>query len=204
MLMRFVCALGLSVLALAGAAAAQELVKPADAREAQQQEGYVLLSAKVKKMSEIQDLLIQQQQLLLQQLEALRRDIDQLHCASTNLATRSDLAECVGRLGQIEFGLRRAQETNYQAICALVEGMLAPASAPGPGASGTNRTLKAEPYIVQSGDTLLKIIGRMNDVLAKGGLPELTADQIVRANPGLNPDRIRIGQMLLIPVGEGR
>jgi hypothetical protein len=63
---------------------------------------------------------------------------------------------------------------------------------------------KPQPYVVQPGDTLLKILARANDTLARAQLPEITFDQVVRANPGLNADRIRVGQTILIPLPETR
>src|ERR1051326_778929 len=168
--------------------------------DAQQQEAYVLLSAKVKKMSEIQDLLIQQQQLLLQHLADLRKAVDELRANRTNLPTRADLAGCVATLEQLDLEFRRAQETNAQFICGLIKAAMVAGRGPATGVSNSASLIKAEPYIVQPGDTLLKILARINEVLERAKLPEVTADQIIRANPGLNADRIRVGQTLIIPL----
>ena len=57
---------------------------------------------------------------------------------------------------------------------------------------GQPRTAKTQPqeYAVARGDILIKIAQKFN----------VTVEDILKANPGLNPDNIREGQKLLIPV----
>lgn len=55
-------------------------------------------------------------------------------------------------------------------------------------------------YTIQPGDTLFKIAMRYQD-----RVPGLTWQQILAANPGINPNNLRIGQVIKIPcvVGKG-
>jgi LysM repeat protein len=55
---------------------------------------------------------------------------------------------------------------------------------------------KAFEYVVQRGDTLLTIIQACRE--QKG--VKVTAAQIQKANPGLKPERLLVGQKILIPV----
>ncbi|MFZ5944503.1 MAG: SPOCS domain-containing protein [Bacillota bacterium] len=55
-------------------------------------------------------------------------------------------------------------------------------------------------YTIKAGDTLAKVAASYQD-----RVPGLTWQDIVRANPGINPNRLRIGQVIKIPcvVGKG-
>ena len=58
------------------------------------------------------------------------------------------------------------------------------------------------PYKVKEGQTLSHIREDFNDFLRKEGRPTINSSDILRANPGLNPNRIYVGQELLLPVPE--
>ena len=209
----------LSALVWAGALAAASLQpltasEPATA-EVQAQEQIVLLAAKVKKMAEIQDLLVQQHQLVLQHLDALRRDVDRMARERTNTASRAEVAACLERIERLRAETQSAQATNLQRVCALVYELVDQATA-ARAAVSTNAvtgmpdsrpdTPPPDPrftqaYKVQPGDTLLKILARANEALEKQGRPRLTQEDLEKANPGLTPDRIKVGQIILIPTG---
>ena len=53
---------------------------------------------------------------------------------------------------------------------------------------------KGFPYVIQSGDTLSLIVQAYHDKNIK-----VTVDQILKANPGLKPDKLRVGQKIFIP-----
>ena len=68
---------------------------------------------------------------------------------------------------------------------------------PSPDATGTNATAADKAhfeYTIESGDTL--------DAIAKAykekGI-KVTVDQILKANPGLNPNSLRVGRKIIIP-----
>jgi nucleoid-associated protein YgaU len=53
---------------------------------------------------------------------------------------------------------------------------------------------KVYPYVIQSGDTLSAIVQACKEKGVK-----VTAAQILKANPGLNENRLRVGQKIFIP-----
>jgi LysM repeat protein len=56
------------------------------------------------------------------------------------------------------------------------------------------------PYKVQSGQVLSDIISAFNKQLREEGRPTISMSQVKRANPKLNPDLIRVGDEILLPV----
>jgi LysM repeat protein len=56
------------------------------------------------------------------------------------------------------------------------------------------RTQKGFEYQVQKGDTLSSIIQAYRDQNVK-----VTLDQVLKANPGLKPERLQVGQVVFIP-----
>ena len=57
-------------------------------------------------------------------------------------------------------------------------------------------------YEVKSGDSLLKILTMANARFKDEGRKSITLKQIQDANPGLNPDKLRAGQKIYIPIPE--
>jgi TolA-binding protein len=56
------------------------------------------------------------------------------------------------------------------------------------------------PYKVQDGQRLSDIIRAFNTKLKDEGRPSISMEQVKRANPKLNPNRILVGQEILLPV----
>jgi len=195
----------LSAAVLCAQAAAQEKsTNQADLpKDVAIEEQYVLLAAKVKSLGEIQDLILKQQQLILQNLDVLRNQTEHFGRERTNLITRRELEGCLAQLENWRLKFESEQQTNFQTVLkALQEATSRPvASKP---AAGTNYIpgTRFEGYRVQPSDTLSKIVIRLNDGFDKRGLQRVTQEQIERANPGLDPDLIRVGQLLLIPLPE--
>jgi hypothetical protein len=190
--------------------------EPSNSTDHQPQEQVVLLAAKVKKMAEIQDLLVQQHQLVLEHLDALRKDVDRLVRERTNTASRTEATACLARLERLQAEVQSAQSTNWQHVCALMrevvdQAMTAKAVALAPNGAVPRPDVRLEPplpdprfaqaYKVQPGDTLLKILARANEALEKVSRPRLTQEDLEKANPGLTPDKIKVGQIILIPTG---
>ena len=57
-------------------------------------------------------------------------------------------------------------------------------------------------YEVKAGDSLLKIMTMANARFKDEGRKSITLKQIQDANPGLNPDKLRAGQKIYIPIPE--
>jgi len=167
-------------------------------RDLQMEEQLLVLSAKVKKVAEIQDLIVQQQQLLLQHLNALESQVRLLQAQGTNTVPADDLARCREKLAEVERQVHTLKDINLQNVCAFLHDWFPPTSAP-PEAQGGLSFGKLEMYKVQAGDTLLRILARVNDLREQHQVPRITQGQVEKANPGLAPDRIRAGQMILLP-----
>jgi hypothetical protein len=61
-------------------------------------------------------------------------------------------------------------------------------------------TEKGYEYAVQKDDTLLPIIASYNEVFKKEGKKPVTLKQVMDANPGLNPSKMKVGQKIFIPL----
>ena len=56
------------------------------------------------------------------------------------------------------------------------------------------------PYKVKDGQRLADIVKEYNGALKEKNLPSITIEQVKRANPRMNPNRIMVGQEILLPV----
>jgi LysM repeat protein len=172
-------------------------------KDVEAQEHYVLLSVKLKNLAEIQDLMLKQQQLILQSLDALRKQLDGLEQDRTNLVTRAELDHYLSRLDQLQQQFDRDRETNSQAILKAIKELSSQTNSTKPSVvTNIPGIAKYEQYKVLPGDALSRIVLRWNETLDKRGLPRITQDQVERVNSGLAPDRIRPGQVILLPVPE--
>ncbi len=57
-------------------------------------------------------------------------------------------------------------------------------------------------YTIQDGDALSKIVVQVNAQFKSEGKKPITQKQLLEANPGLNPDKLRVGQKIFIPLPE--
>ena len=55
-------------------------------------------------------------------------------------------------------------------------------------------------YVVQKNDMLSAIVKEYNAEFKKKGMKTITTQQVVDANPGLNPSKLRYGQKIFIPL----
>lgn len=173
------------VLCACGTAAAQTA---ADARAAYQQRQ--LLGEVPRLVQQFDQLAANQDQLVSRLLkveagastESLRAEID---------ALRAEIAE-------LRASVRREQDAMRREIVADLAKRISALPPPAPAhpsrAAAPERTPPAEigphyEYVVEPGQTL--------SLIAKGF--DTTIAKIVAANPGLKPDRLRVGQKLIIP-----
>ncbi len=170
--------------------AASELPKEVDA-----QEQVVLLSAKVKSLAEVQDVILKQQQLIFQHLEELRKQVASLQAEQSNALTRADLSACLDKVEELRKRMDAEHEAAALAPPAVKTNLLR-------GSAFTNAvgSSRFQGYRVQPGDTLSKVLVRINDTFESQGLQRVTQEQVEHANPGMNTERIRVGQMILIPI----
>ncbi|MGD0614849.1 MAG: LysM peptidoglycan-binding domain-containing protein [Verrucomicrobiota bacterium] len=132
----------------------------------------------------------------------LRELQDQQGKPNASYASQEDLKQLADKLQEID---RKRQEDN-DLILKRIEGLgktlgssarpaVAPRPATPPADAGTSTPSdKGYEYVIQSGDTLSIIVKAYAEKNIK-----VTVDQIVAANPGLNPKRLRVGQKVFIP-----
>lgn len=190
--------------AFAGKALGQDSTsKQKESKEAEIQEQYVFLAAKVKNIAEVQDLILQQQQLLLNHLDTLKKTVEQLEHDRTNLIQRAEWKVQLAELDRWRKQTENLQQTNLDTVTKLVSNLqtrLNQARA----ATNIPPPQIRYPYLVQNGDTLSRIVTRWNEALDGQGIARVTQEQIERANPRLSPDKIKVGQILFIPVVEAK
>ncbi len=139
-------------------------------------------------------------------IEELARQVRELQeqqgRPNASYASQEDVKQLAAKLQEID---RKRQEDN-DLIVRKIEGLgktLAaptrpialskPVTPPGDGAASTAPD-KGFEYVVQSGDTLSVIVKAYAEKNIK-----VTVDQILKANPGLKPEKLRVGQKIFIP-----
>lgn len=115
-------------------------------------------------------------------------------------ASQDDLKQLAAKLQEID---QKRQDDN-ELILKKIEGLgralgspapkkSSPAVSPTP-AAGSATPDKGYEYEIKSGDSLWAIVRAYNDKNIK-----VTEDQILKANPGLRADKLKVGQKIFIP-----
>ena len=141
---------------------------------------------------------------LMEELKLLREEneklVERLAKGNRDLATREDLASLAKSLRELD----EKRVKDFDVILKEVERMLKktvranpkpPASTPtGPG------RIKGFEHVVQQGEFVSTILAAFNTEFKKQGEKPVTLSQVLKANPGLNANNIRVGQKILIPM----
>jgi TolA-binding protein len=148
------------------------------------------------------------------EIDNLRQALRDSHERSTSklgdFATREDLKKIVDSIRDVD----RKREADRSLILGEFE-KLGKTLAAAPVERSSSRRAPKEPeaapiegtflpYKVKDGQRLFDILKEYNDALKAQGLPAITLDQVRRANPKLNINRIFVGQEILLPVPEKR
>jgi LysM repeat protein len=173
----------------------------ARAQDAATQERLDKLSGRVEDLTVAQEALKKQISELSRELEGVR---EQMGKPSTSYARPEDLNRLAEKVAEVD---RKRMEDAEKVRAELVklrkvlEAPLAPqkqktTSTPKekPIASGPTTPEKGFEYVVQSGDTLDAIALAYKDKNIK-----VTVAQILKANPGLKAERLKVGQKIFIP-----
>ena len=152
--------------------------------------GYVeeLLADKARQQKQIAD--------LAREVESLR---EQLSKPLGNYASQDDLRDLAKKLQEIDRKRMEDDEKIIKQIEELGKTVLKPPGAgrsklsDSPGGGGATAG-KGYEYEIQSGDTLSVIVQAYREKGIK-----ITVDQILKANPGLVPEKMSIGQKIFIP-----
>lgn len=154
------------------------------------------LSAQIQDLIDAKDAQNKRIEELARQLRELR---DQQTQPNATYATQEDLKHLADKLQEIE---QKRKEDNALILKRLENlgktlSVAARPPAPAPG-SGTRSSAPADrghyEYVIQSGDTLTAIVAAYKDKGIK-----ISVDDILKANPGLKPERMGVGQKIIIP-----
>jgi LysM repeat protein len=177
---RIIFCLGL-ILAFHGTLRAQD---PALVERVNKLSVYVeeLLADKARQQKQITD--------LTRELESLR---DQVQRAG-NAASREDVQALADTVQQVE----RKQREDMKAVADAIDKIGKTSAAAARAASSSGPSQKPErgwEYTIKSGNTLSAIAQAYRDEFNI----KITADDILKANPGLKADRLQVGQVIFIP-----
>lgn len=136
---------------------------------------------------------------LARELETLR---EQVSSTVSGAAVQEELKRLNDRVKQLEAQCAADRELILRELEKLGKRARAGSSPVGstqrpatdPGTQSGTVEVRGYEYTVQAGDTLSAIVQayRQNNI-------KVTVDQILKANPGLDPNRLRVGQKIFIP-----
>ena len=168
------------------------------AQDAAVEERLNKLSAQIQDLADAKDAQNRRIEELSKQLRELQEQQGKPNAGSV---TQEDLKQLAAKLREID---EKRQQDNEHVIKELdklgrtlgASGPRKPVATPPTTPSGDVPTSpdKGYEYVIQSGDSLTVIARAYSEKVIK-----VTADQIQKANPGLKPDSIRLGQVIVIP-----
>ncbi len=138
---------------------------------------------------------------LAEEVNRLREDSIQ---AANKAATQEQLRELAEKIQEID----KKRETDKQLILAEIQKLAKlPVAVPTVRDHKSSEPKDPEPvsenyytYEVKSGDYLSTIIAAYNEEYKKQGKKQITLEQVKKANPGLNPNSLRVGKKINIPM----
>jgi len=155
--------------------------------------GYVeeLLADKARQQKQIAD--------LSREIESLREQVSK---PSGNYATQDDLRELAKKVQEVD---RKRMEDDDKIVKQIEElgktvlkppggGRVKPTPTPENTGTGGATADKGYEYEIQSGDTLSVVVQAYREKGIK-----VSVDQILKANPGLVPEKMKVGQKIFIP-----
>jgi LysM repeat protein len=135
------------------------------------------------------------------QIEALAREVQSLRDQQSsqpkgNYATQEDLRALAKQVQEIEDNRKNDREVILKQIERLAR--VPVKEAPPKPATGTRSDLpeKAAEHVIAAGDTLSTIAA----AYSKDKNAKITTDLILKANPGLDPLKLKVGQKILVPI----
>jgi LysM repeat protein len=172
------------------------------AQDAATQERLDKLSGRIEDLTSGQEALKKQINDLARDLEGLR---EQLGKPNANYATREELNSLVDKIKDVDQKRMQDADNIHKELLKLRDVLKTPLPQPkrsaitSPKETGSGgapaRSEKGYEYVIKSGDTLSAIIAAYKEKNIK-----VTVDDLVKANPGLKPERLRVGQKIWIPI----
>jgi LysM repeat protein len=174
----------------------------AHAQDAASEERYNKLSGQIEDLRAGQESLAKRIEALAKEMDNLRGQVDK---PTGNFASEEDLKRLADGVKEID----RKRLEDYKMIRLELTNLGKSLAAPAPAVSKRNSSNSASDntpsekstvpdkgfeYEVKKGDTLSIIVQAYRDNNIK-----ITTDQILKANPGLKPEKLRVGQKIFIP-----
>jgi alanyl-tRNA synthetase len=163
------------------------------------------LTATLQSIQESQDLLLKRQQALQDRVLALERENERLKeenaRLSANAVSHDELKKFVDVLKEVDQKRQQDRELVLEKFKELAS--LKIAAAPEPRTAPRSAAQLSEEvaiHKVSKDERLLDIIEAYNRAYKERGLGTITLADVKRENPKLNPDRIRKGQEIRIPI----
>jgi len=154
--------------------------------------------------------LIEVQRSLQKHIAEVSREVDslrsQLNRPNENNVTHNDLKPLIKAIEEVDrkrIDDAKAVQSQLAGIAKSVDALIRKPERPAPREkeAGTvpsqSKPERGYEYEVKSGDTLSSILQGCRDQGVK-----VTQDQILKANPGLKPEKMRVGQKIFIPAPE--
>jgi LysM repeat protein len=168
------------------------------AQDAATEERLNKLNGRIQDMLDANDAQNKRIEELAKSIDSLRQQLDK---PQANYASADDLKRLAEKLQEVD---RKRQEDNEHILKTIQTELktlsaTAPVKTPGPKPPSTPTdtpaiSSKGFEKVVESGDTLSTIIAAYKDKGIK-----VTLDQILKANPGLKPEKLKVGQKIFIP-----
>jgi LysM repeat protein len=168
------------------------------AQDAATEERFNKLSAQMDVLVEIKDAQNKRIEELTKQLRELQ---ERQNKPNASYATVDDLKELTAKLKEIDE--KRAQDNErivkqIEALGKSVARGTGTGRTPVPPNPGSGESVpspsKGYEYVIQSGDTLSVIVAAYREKNVK-----VSIDQILKANPGLQPEKMSVGKKIFIP-----
>jgi nucleoid-associated protein YgaU len=167
------------------------------AQDAAVEERLNKLSAQIQDLIDAKDAQNKRIEELARQIRELQ---EQQSKPNASYASQEEVRQLAGKLQEID---QKRQDDN-ELILKKIEGLgkalgvsaakKAATTLPPSSVEGSPTSDKGYEYVIQSGDSLWAIVRAFNEKNIK-----VTEDQILKANPGLKADRLRVGQKIFIP-----
>jgi len=186
---------------------AQDAAAAADRQVAE--ERYLKLNALMESLQVTQDAQRKRISVLTEELQRLRDE--QAKHAGKQYATPDDLNRLAEKIKELDQKREADKELILEEIKKLGKTL---SSVPPTGSKSSKKETagkekehssapaveeKGFEYIVQKGDYLGTIVAAYNEEFKKQGKKAITIKQVQDANPGLNPNAMKVGQKIFIP-----
>ncbi|MCX7872111.1 MAG: LysM peptidoglycan-binding domain-containing protein [Verrucomicrobiae bacterium] len=126
--------------------------------------------------------------------ETVARLNEELRRATNNVVSKAELAALAEKLVELDKSRESDKKLILEQLTKLGASLKNLHTTPPPSQKESSIPEKGYEYVIQPGDTLSKIIKAYNDAGIK-----VTLKQIQDANPGMNPNSLKVGQKIFIP-----